>query len=190
MGPMLYRQPDLRGFRGRDGETTIDPTERAPRIRAWPASPAADWPVVAAWAEDLVARISAEQTAQHVAIFVPDDDGSGLRLAAQIWGAGEDTGEVVAGHWVIPLEGSVCGRVYRTGMATLCADIAMDPDYRGYPGGRTRSSLTVPIGPPNDVIAVINLEAPWISAFSIRDYERITERAVVAYETFPERSAA
>jgi putative methionine-R-sulfoxide reductase with GAF domain len=121
---------------------------------------------------------------------VPDDDGSALRLAAQVWGAGEDTGEVVAGQWVIPLDGSICGRVYRTGLAALSADIAMDPDYRSFPGGRTRSSLTVPIGPPNDVIAVINLEAPWISAFSIRDYERITEWAAVAYGTFPEQSAA
>ena len=134
--------------------------------------------------------MSAEQTAQHVAIFVPDDGESGLRLVAQVWGAGEDTGEVVAGQWVIPVDGSVCGRVYRTGLAALSADIAMDPDYRSYPGGRTRSSLTVPIGPPNDVIAVINLEAPWISAFSIRDYERITEWAAIAYGTFPEQSAA
>jgi len=123
-------------------------------------------------------------------VFVPDEDESGLRLAAQVWGADEDTGAVVAGEWRIPLEGSVCGRVYRTGLAALCADVAMDPDYRGFPGGRTRSSLTVPIGPPDDVIAVINLEAPWISAFSIRDYERITEHAAAAYATFPQRSAA
>ena len=45
--------------------------------------------------------------AQHVAVFVPDADGAGLRLAAQVWGAGEDTGAVVVGEWVVPLDGSV-----------------------------------------------------------------------------------
>jgi hypothetical protein len=37
---------------------------------------------------------------------------------------------------------------------------------------------------------VINLEAPWVSGFSIRDYERMTERAAGAYATFPEGAAA
>ena len=66
----------------------------------------------------------------------------------------------------------------------------MDPDYRPFPGGGTRSSLTVPVGPPDGVVAVINLEAPWISAFSIRDYERMTAHAAAAFATFPRRSAA
>lgn len=144
-----------------------------------------DSAAVYAWARSLAAGISADQPTQHVAIFVPDDDGAGLRLAAQVWGAGEDTGEVVVGEWLIPLEGSVCGRVYRTGLATLCADVAMDPDYRAFPGGRTRSSLTIPVGPPDHVVAVINLEAPWVGAFSIRDYERMTEWAADAFPSFP-----
>ena len=94
---------------------------------------------------------------------------------------------MVIGEWIVPFEGSVCGRVYRTGLAALCADVTMDPDYRSFPGGRTRSSLTVPVGPPDAVVAVINLEAPWVAAFSIRDYERMTERAAAAYATFPGR---
>jgi putative methionine-R-sulfoxide reductase with GAF domain len=89
----------------------------------------------------------------------------------------------------VPLDGSICGRVYRTGLAALCADVAMDDDYRAFPGGRTRSSLTVPVGPPSRVVAVVNLEAPWVGAFSIRDYERMTERAAIAFVTFP-RSAS
>ena len=43
--------------------------------------------------------ISTEQPAQDVAIFVPDAGGAGLRLAAQVWGAGEDSGAVVTGEW-------------------------------------------------------------------------------------------
>jgi hypothetical protein len=147
-----------------------------------------DWPAIAAWAHDLASRIGNEQPTQHIAVFVPDDDGHGLRLAAQVWGAGEDTGAVIVGDWIVPLEGSVCGRVYRTGLAALCADVAMDPDYRSFPGGRTRSSLTVPVGPPDGVVAVINLEAPWVGAFSIRDYERMSERAAEAYASFPARA--
>jgi hypothetical protein len=145
---------------------------------------------VTAWARDLAARIGDEQPTQHIAVFVPDDDGDGLRLAAQVWGAGEDTGVVVVGDWTVPLEGSVCGRVYRTGLAALCADVAMDPDYRAFPGGRTRSSLTVPVGPADGVVAVINLEAPWVAAFSIRDYERMTVRAATAFASFPGRRVA
>ena len=94
---------------------------------------------------------------------------------------------MIVGRWIVPLEGSVCGRVYRTGLAALCADVTMDPDFRAFPGGRTRSSLTVPIGPPEGAVAVINLEAPWVAAFSILDYERMTERAAAAYASFPGR---
>jgi putative methionine-R-sulfoxide reductase with GAF domain len=175
--------------RGPYGEMTIDATEREHRARAGSTN-TADWAATSKWAHALAAQIGQEQPTQHVAIFVPDDDGNGLRLAAQVWGAGEDTGQVIVGEWIVPLEGSVCGRVYRTGLAALCADVTMDPDYRSFPGGRTRSSLTVPIGPPDGVVAVINLEAPWVGAFSIRDYERMTDRAAAAYDVFPVRRIA
>lgn len=118
-------------------------------------------------------------------MFVADAAAGGLRLAAQVWGAGDDTGAVVVGDWVVPFEGSVTGRVHRTGAAALCADVGLDPDYRAFPGGRTRSFLTVPVGPPGAVVAVLNVEAPWPSAFSIRDYERLTAQAAAALATFP-----
>jgi hypothetical protein len=172
------------------GDTTIDAKERGQRPGAAAADPVGGWTEVTTWARELADGIAFEQPAQHIAVFVPDDDGAGLRLVAQVWGAGEDTGEVLVGAWIVPLEGSVTGRVYRTGLAALCADVGMDPDYRSFPGGRTRSFLTIPVGPPDDVIAVINLEAPWVGAFSIRDYERLTERAADAYPTFPIRRVA
>lgn len=137
------------------------------------------------WAIELADAIARDQTAQHVAVFVPDPDRGRLRLAAQIWGAGEDLGDVVVGEWVVPLEASVTGRVFRTGAAALCADVTLDPDYRSFPGGRTRSFLTVPVGPPDEVVAVINIEAPWASAFSVCDYETVSERAQRAAATFP-----
>lgn len=169
----------------------IDATERhqhapAASTAGWAAGPST-WSAVAAWALDLAARIGDEQPTQHISVFVPDDDDAGLRLAAQIWGAGEDTGAVVVGEWIVPLEGSICGRVYRDGLAALCADVTMDPDYRSFPGSRTRSFLTVPVGPPDGVVAVINLEAPWVGAFSIRDYERMTAVAATALASYPVR---
>ena len=147
-------------------------------------SPAA-WPAISSWARELADSIALEQTAQHVSVFVPELEHDQLRLAAQVWGAGEDLGVVVVGEWTIPMEGSVTGRVVRTGAAALCADVGLDPEYRSFPGGRTRSFLTVPVGPPGHVLAVINLEAPWTSAFSIRDFEELTARAEAAAETFP-----
>jgi hypothetical protein len=182
---MLYRHPVVGAGWGPYGDTTIDATRRDQRSSAGSTISMNDWATISAWARDLAGRIGHEQPTQHVAVFVPDADGHGLRLAAQIWGAGEDMGEVVVGDWIVSLEGSVCGRVYRTGLAALCADVGMDPDYRSFPGGRTRSWLTVPVGPPDGVVAVINLEAPWVAAFSIRDYERMTERAAEAYMSFP-----
>jgi putative methionine-R-sulfoxide reductase with GAF domain len=183
---MLYIESFL-GAVENPWENTIDAIQRDQRVGAGSNTPSRDWPAISNWASALAILIGLEQPTAHVSIFVPDDDGAGLRLAAQVWGAGEDTGEVAVGAWLVPLEGSVCGRVYRTGLAALCADVGMDPDYRPFPGGRTRSSLTVPVGPPGDVLAVINVEAPWVSAFSIRDYERLTERAATALVTFPVR---
>ena len=175
------------GWSGPYGETTIDAT-KPDRGAHRPFTASRDRAATMAWARDLAARLADEQPIQHIAIFVPDERAESLRLAAQVWGAGEDTGEVIVGDWVVPLEGSVCGRVFRTGLAALCADVTMDPDYRAFPGGRTRSSLTVPIGPPDGVVGVINLEAPWVGAFSIRDYERMTERAAAAYDAYQVRT--
>lgn len=173
-----------RGLWGPVETGTIDAMERAPGTGAEPSTPH-DWPALMSWAAELAAVIGREQPTEHVAVFIPDPAAGGLRLAAQVWGAGEDTGEVVVGAWIVPFEGSICGRVHATGLAALCADVAMDPDFRSWPGSRTRSSLTVPVGPPADVRAVINVEAPWVSAFSIRDYERLTARAAAAADTWP-----
>jgi hypothetical protein len=163
---------------------TIDARWRDQRAGAESDDPP-DWAAVTRWAGDLAALVGAEGPSEHVAVFVPDASAGGLRLAAQVWGAAEDTGEVIVGDWIVPFEASISGRVYRTGVAALCADTAMDPDYRSWPGSRTRSSLTVPVGRPGAVMAVVNVEAPWVGAFSIRDYERLTERAAAAAEAWP-----
>lgn len=138
-----------------------------------------------AWAQTLADRVAGDQPAQHVTVFVHDAAVNALRLVGQVWGAGEDTGAVVAGMFTVPLDGSVCGRVFRAGAAALCADVSLDPDFRAFPGSRTRSSLTVPLIRDEAVVGVINVEAPWISAFSIADYERLTKLAASAVTTMP-----
>ncbi len=153
------------------------------------SSAVADWFEVAAWASRLVDAVARDHPSQHVAVLVPDGSAGGLRLVAHAGGTHDDPGEVVVGEWVVPFEGSVCGRVYRTGAAALVADVALDPDERAFPG-RNRSSLTVPVGPADDVVAVVTVEAPWVGAFSIRDYDRLTERSADAFATVPRREVA
>jgi hypothetical protein len=158
---------------------TGEPSIVAARPADQPLRPAssggASWTPVVAWAQQLAERIALDQPTRHVAVFVHDPAVDALRLVGQVWGAGEDTSEVVVGEWVAPLVGSVCGRVYRNAAAVLCADVSLDADYRSFPGGRTRSSLTVPIcATGGGALGVINVEAPWISAFSIADHDRLT----------------
>jgi hypothetical protein len=43
----------------------------------------------------------------------------------------------------------------------------------------------LPVGPPERVVTGINLEAPWIGAFSIRDFERLTDEAAAAHGSSP-----
>ena len=166
----------------------IDAPWRDSRAGAGSTSPH-DWQAITRWAGELAALVGAEQPTEHVAVFIPDHEAGGLRLVAQVWGAGEDTGAVVVGQWLVPFEDSITGRVYRTGLAALCADVTMDPDFRTWPGSRTRSSLTVPVGRPGEVLAVVNVEAPFVAAFTIRDYERLTDRAATAADAWPVPSA-
>ena len=161
------------GLVGRDEAATAGPAD------------AGHSTAIGAWAADLVARAVVGAPIEHAAVFVPDPGAGGMRLVAQRWGAGEETGQVVVGSWIVPFDGSITGRVFRTGRAALCADVTMDPDFRSWPGSRTRSSLTVPVGADDEVVAVINVEAPWVAAFSIGDYERLADRAAAAARRWP-----
>jgi GAF domain-containing protein len=167
-------------------KTTADVDPFAPSVSTAPSP----WEAIGAWAQTLADRVAGDQPAQHVTVFVHDVAVNALRLVGQVWGAGEDTGAVVAGIFTVPLDGTVCGRVFRSGAAALCADVSLDPDFRAFPGGRTRSSLTVPLIRDEAVVGVVNVEAPWISAFSITDYERLTKLAASAVTTMPSATIA
>lgn len=151
---------------------------------ATPATPG--WPAIDAWAHALTERIAADHAYLHVAVFVPTpDDPDVLLLVAQRWGAGRDTGRVVPGAWSVPLQGSIVGRTYRRGEPALVFDVRLDADFREYPGFDTLSEMAVPVLRDGRPLAVINLEAPRVSAFTFEDLERVEAVAAEAARTFP-----
>jgi GAF domain-containing protein len=145
---------------------------------------------IVSWADRLIDALLADHLHQHCSIFMFDPDRDGLVLTAQVWGAGTDAGKVIPGVWLLPLHGSVCGRVYRTGQPALVVDTSLDPDYRDYPGGRMRSELAVPILAGPTIVGVLNLESPWPATFGIDDLDRVSERAALAGAEFVELGLA
>jgi GAF domain-containing protein len=141
-------------------------------------------PPVRQWADDLAATVANEPLFQHTSVFAFDAARDGLVLAAMRWGSFLDTGDVRAGEWTVPLEGSICGRVFRTGRPALVADVRVDPDYRDFPGARTRSELAVPIVAAGRVVGVVNLESARVDSFTIDDLDRVRAIADVAGAAF------
>jgi GAF domain-containing protein len=144
-----------------------------------------EWNAVGAWADELAAAIAQRHDHRYVAILVHDDVAGGLRLVGQQASGGADRGLAVIGETYLPLEGSICGRVLRTGVPALLADVRMDPEYRPFLGGIMRSELAVPIRVGARIIGVVNLESPSISAFDIDDLADVVARIDEALETYP-----
>jgi signal transduction histidine kinase len=80
-----------------------------------------------------------------------------------------------------PDDVSITGRVARTKIAALVADVSRDPDYvAGAPA--TRSQLSVPIVHEEQVIGVITLESDRLAAFSaehLRFAELLADHAAI-----------
>ena len=142
---------------------------------------------VVAWANDLLGTLIANHSSAHCAVFVFDPCRDALVLAGQIAPGELRSSEVIPGEWTVPLDESVCGRVYRTGRPALVVDVRLDPDYRTYPGGRTGSELAVPIRAGKRVVGVLNCESPFVASFGIEDVERLTQRAAEAGSAFAEQ---
>jgi GAF domain-containing protein len=137
---------------------------------------------VFAWAEATVTELSRERDFTHCSLFLYDAAADALRLIAQVWGAGEDTGAVIPGEWLVPLHGSVCGWVFRSASPALVADVRHHGDFRSYPGAATRSELAVPIVLDGEVVGVLNVESPRVGQFGIRDVQELNHRAAEAAE--------
>ncbi len=139
-----------------------------------------------ALADRLVDEVSQAHRFHHVALFLHDPAVDRLRLAGQRWGAGEDTGQVIVGEWLVDLDG-VCGRAFRTGDAVLVPDVRLEPDYRTFPGSRTRSELAVAVSAHGRPIGVVNIESPWIGQYGIEDLDALRAWATLVGPEIVER---
>jgi GAF domain-containing protein len=141
-------------------------------------------PGLVAWAEAIVEALRREDRFPSASVLVHDPAAAALRLAAQRRDASE-SGEVAGPSWVVPLDGSVCGWVFRMGRPALVGDVSSHTEYFAYPGSATRSELAAPIRVDGRTVAVINVESPRVGEFGIADLERLERRAAAAAESLP-----
>ncbi len=137
-----------------------------------------------AWAEAIVGALRREDRFHSASVLVHDPAAAGLRLAA-LWRGPDEGAAVARPSWVVPLIGSVCGWVFRTGRPALVADVTSHADYLAYPGSATRSELAAPILVAGRPIGVINVESPRVGEFGIADLERLELRAAAAADSSP-----
>lgn len=160
---------------GRQQGTSITDSAAEPRSLA---------PGVVAWAEAIVEALRREDRFPSASVLVHDPAAAALRLAAHQ--RGPDAGaEVARPSWVVPLDGSVCGWVFRMGRPALVGDVSSHTDYFAYPGSVTRSELAAPILVAGRPVGVINVESPRVGEFGIADLERLERRAAEAAASLP-----
>ena len=141
-------------------------------------------PNVLAWAEAIVEALRREDRFPSASVLVHDPAVAALRLAAQRRDANEG-GAKAGAAWVVPLDGSVCGWVFRMGRPALVGDVNSHTDYFAYPGSATRSELAAPILVEGRAVGVINVESPRVGEFGIEDLERLERRAATAAASLP-----
>jgi GAF domain-containing protein len=173
-GALRHERP---GARCQQGTGITDTADTAAGLNALA-------PGVVAWAEAIVDVLHREDRFHSASVLVHDPATAGLRLAAQWRSPSEDAG-VARPSWVVPLNGSVCGWVFRMGRPALVADVTSHADYLAYPGPATRSELATPILVAGRAVGVINVESPRVGEFGIADVERLERRAAAAAESLP-----
>lgn len=84
----------------------------------------------------------------------------------------------------LPLDGSVCGRVYQSGEPVIIEDVREEPCYFGLEP-EVRSELAVPIRIRGQVVGVLNLESRRVGGFNEEDlafYSAIAGQLGIALE--------
>lgn len=132
------------------------------------------------WGDGVADALARGRDFTHCSVLLHEPAADALVLVGQRWGVVRDPGEVVAGRWFVPLEGSVCGWVFRSGSPALVADVRHHVDFRPYPGSQTRSELAVPIILDGRTTGVLNVESARVGHFEIRDVEDVTRHAISA----------
>jgi PAS domain S-box-containing protein len=101
--------------------------------------------------------------AEYLGFVLPAEDGESLRLHPTVVGF-----QTVPEDYRLPLEESICGRVFRTGEPVLIGDVHNEPDY--YEGApEVCSELAVPVRAGGELIGVLNLESSQPHAFGEED---------------------
>ncbi|MGQ9716078.1 MAG: GAF domain-containing protein [Anaerolineae bacterium] len=100
---------------------------------------------------------------EFLAVVLPDESGEFLRVHPSQIGYDLPVEEVR-----LPLDRSVCGRVFQSGKAMLIRDVREIPFY--YPGHPdVRSELCIPLRLGDEVIGVLNVESRQTNAFREED---------------------
>ena len=100
----------------------------------------------------------------HVELYLVDEDSRSLMLAAR---AGEHGSSIA--DYSQSVQDGLMGRAYRTGQAVRVDDVQNDTDFLAYSALSTRSEVCVPISTGGRVLAVLNLEAERVGAFTNED---------------------
>lgn len=112
-----------------------------------------------------IETLHAAMRIEYISFAMPDEEGEGLRFYPTQIGFPPRIQEVR-----LPLEGSICGLVYRTGQPFLSRDVSQVPFY--YEGdSRVRSELAVPVRVGGRVIGVLDLESRRSNAFDEEDLD-------------------
>jgi diguanylate cyclase (GGDEF)-like protein len=114
--------------------------------------------------------VSEELHYPNVNILLPDDDGVHLVVRADTL---SDDQSYVGCR--VPIDGSLCGWVYRTSKAVNVADTATDPRFFVTPSDTTAAEIVVPLAIDGKMLGVINVESDRPGAFTLLD-----ERLLVA----------
>lgn len=113
--------------------------------------------------ERTVKVLQATMGVEFIGFALPVEEGEGLRYHEAHIGF-----PATAGDSKMPLDGSICGRVFQTGEPVVVGDVTQSPDYlEGHPD--VRSELAVPVRVGDRVIGVLNLESRALNGFDQDD---------------------
>lgn len=99
-------------------------------------------------------------------VLLPDVQGRALKVMGASPASFDRT--------MLPLEGSLCGHVFKTGKPARYGDVSKAPHYFPIEGLQTRSELCVPMRARREIVGVINLESHLPNAFDEEDERLLT----------------
>lgn len=117
-----------------------------------------------------IAQLTSEMMAEYygyecASVLVADESGEELINI----GIGGLVASLVPAGVRISIRRGITGRVFRSGLSYLSADVSKEADYLPFPGWQGGSEMCVPLRDGDRIIGVINLESERKDAFSQND---------------------